>query len=665
MHALLKVAICVELLIVGLHGFSDAEGSARLYPFGATALIDIRAVPQVDDVGERFVAASERESVPLGRIRYSTTPSGTVQTIALTPSAVGVIAQKDRERVFGFTTPVTTTTVFGSGDEVVGRWVSFGTEAQTAALVTRLTDEGFTVEALTESDALRSSSLLENLPSRVIEVAGLLAVFVAGIVSSARATRVRAIRQLFGARAARTVAQEAGVTVGFTAIAGFVALVVWGVAAVVGWGGRDSFTGPGLFVVIPIIIAAVCCAVMCVAASGIAASVVRRITDQVAGKRPLRLIQVVSTGVFIMVIIGAFMGIERMAESTQKLNGALHVQNLWQSEPEARAVSIRGVSDEFVDERLPNWARMVRQFASENLILLSYLQDQCSTAYAGQCFFVDRGYLDRTPIRAADGTRISPTGALAKAYLPPSFTGENSEINKDIAELLIFLRGRLSGEAGSGSSTLPPGAVAEPGVLAPDQTLPVYSSRYRPGEETVTDPLLIVLDDEAYAGDISLDASSSGMLIFFTPSDTLERAVDRAGIRPLVFSIDRPANLAASEAIQARAALLREGIILASGLIIAFALLFLLSAAYVERQRKPLFLSYLHGQSFLRRYAGYLTFLTAIVTLGVLLSVGIRMSPHIESLSGRAALGVVFVLATIPLLATNERRFRADFLKHP
>src|SRR6218665_1017986 len=62
-----------------------------------------------------------------------------------------------------------------------------------------------------------------------------------------------------------------------------------------GGGGGRGFAGPGLFFVIPIIIAAVCCAVMCVEASGIAASVVRRITDQVAGKRPLRLIQVVST----------------------------------------------------------------------------------------------------------------------------------------------------------------------------------------------------------------------------------------------------------------------------------------------------------------------------------------------------------------------------------
>jgi len=657
-HPLLKIAICVELLIGGIHGFLVAEGIADMYPLHATAVIDVRSAPPAHDIGEKFVAASERESVPLGRIRYSAAPFGTVQTISLNPSATRVIAQRDRERVFGFSL-TTTVTTFASGEEVIGSWASFGTEAQTVAFVTQLTNEGFTVRLNTKAEALRAGTFQEEYPERVIEITGLLAVFVAGVVSSTRAMRVRAVHQLFGTSVARTVAKEAGVAIGFTAAAAIATLLLWGVVAGVGWRGEDSFTESGLFVVFPIIIAAACCAASCVVASGVVAVAVRRITDQLAGKRPLWFIQVVSGCAFTAVILGAFSGMDRVASSTRQLNGAIQAQDFWRFEPEARSILFGDITQDLLQQSMSGWTGVVRRLASEHGVLLSYLETQCNfRSDEGPCLFVNGTYLERTLVVAADGARIRPADTPVQAYLPPSLASKSDSIKEQLTEWVAFERGPFKNGTGAEAE------VEAPALLGAHQSLPVYGSQYRPDGASVEDPLVIVVDDAVYSGDFALAAASQGYLIFFAPGDVLVRALDQAGVRSLVAGIDRPVDLAAETAVRARTALVREGVVLASSLLLACALLIVLSAAYVERQRKPLFLSYVHGDSFARRYGGYLAFLSSIVVFGVLFSVGIGLNSTLESIVIRTGLGGVLLLVTIPFLAANERRFRADFLTH-
>ncbi len=667
MPVLVKVAIALEVVIVGIHGFLLADREATAYPLGATAIVDVLAVPAEPGPSAVLAAVAEEVGTPLARVRYGSDPQGTFRTLAFTPSSAAPDPAQD-ERLFGFALR-TRVDVFDAADEVVGRWLGFGTPEAAHRLSTELTARGFEVRVAADDRLDRLRAWISADPTwLLVDLAGLLAVLVAALVSSSRASRIRAVRQLHGASVLATAAAELSRYALLALGASVAGLALWAALAAVGWGGRDIVTGPGAIVVAGVALAAAGSIVACAVAVAIAVRSSPTITSQLAGRRPLAIIQAVGAVAFVAVLAGCFVTASQVGSSTARLAAAISAQELWANEPDARSIALANTSESVVQANLGAWSRLVDEVRARDRLLLSYPERSCALALDERpCLFVDETYLEEAGLplgREAAAALAGSTGVpTVHVLVPPSARADPSAIAAQIRSWVGLQRDLRCAERGCDPSTTAAARVEVVRDTEGDRAVPVYSSRFLLEGAVAVDPILVVVPADVVSADFTLAAASSGNLIFFAPGDELAAMVDEVGVRALVFSIDRPIDLAAGAALEARIELARYGTVLIAGLALAAALMVVLAAAYVERRRTPLFLLFLHGASFARRYAPFFLTLAAGVSAALLASLAIGSGAGPVDLATRLALGAALGLATIPVLLVHERRFRADFLK--
>ncbi|HIW98554.1 MAG TPA: hypothetical protein H9871_00255 [Candidatus Nesterenkonia stercoripullorum] len=168
------------------------------------------------------------------------------------------------------------------------------------------------------------------------------------------------------------------------------------------------------------------------------------------------------------------------------------------------------------------------------------------------------------------------------------------------------------------------------------------------------------------SGDFHLAAVSSGNELFLTSRQTVEERVDDFGIGALVMGIEAPRDAARSEIARSALAVTQNVSIVITGIIGAAALVVAGAAIYCERNRRPLFVAFVHGEGFWRRYAPFMVQFLVIAAASYVVAVyGWNAAITVDRALPVAALLLGLGVIAVPALLSNDRRLRADYIKRP
>lgn len=689
MHPILRIVILVQLLAAALYGYMAAAQIEEVFPDGAQGDIAITSAHGSDTPVEDLSRAVKEGRVAAGKVTYAETSGVTLRTIEVlrgSPDAPspGWFPQGEFP-TFGLNqaTDLRWFDAEGHGEDVVGRWIIDGTAEQLSQMAERLQSSGFELEVRHNGLAERADAFRQTTPL-VIQVGGLGMIFAAALLSASRSTRVRTVGEIHGAHPAVPVAVEAFRYVRFAGIAALSTAVVWTAAAVVGWGTGQLWAQPGLMVLVVIGVTAVLAALVSAAAVVVVATVVRRPLERIRGVRPYRTLQTAAAAVCCVVLVGTVIAVGNAQQATTRLDSGRAALSVWEHEPDIQALTLYGASEDVVVDHYGEWERFVAAAADRGELLINELESPCQIGDGTQsCLYVNAEYLRRAEVKRADGQRVLPEALDGKAVtvLHPGATGDAGAVEQQAeerAEFQAHMREILgaceSGQEGTGQGEPCPEHTEIPAVnslpLASGQSMPVYSGN--PGltidESSLVDPLLVVLPSTGPvpSGDFHLAAASSGNELFLTSRQTLEERVDDFGIGALVMGIEAPRDAARSEITRSALVVTQNVSTVITGIIGAAALVVAGAAIYCERNRRPLFVAFLHGDGFWRRYAPFMAqFLVIAVASYVVAVYGWNAAITVDRVLPVAALLVGLGVIAGPALLSNDRRLRADYIKRP
>ncbi|MEJ6013033.1 hypothetical protein WG936_04185 [Corynebacterium sp. H127] len=539
----------------------------------------------------------------------------------------------------------------------LGKWTLYGASSDVSTFITTA-EEYFSVSA--DSSTVAASLLSKEYfsdPLWFLQVGGVLAVFVAALVSASTTSRVRAVKSLHGAQPLTITATESARYLLFGLLTVLLGWGAWAIVGLLGWGGTQLFAFPGLvFALIVAIVGALAgCATS--AAVGIVVTAVPRVLDQVKGKRPLGIVFLASTITLALVLSSAFIGLGYSESALRQAHSAKQAAAYTNEGPDAFEIALWGTKESEVRTALPAWRSFVDAADSDNRLFLSALDLPGRSPY----ITAPRPCIVLNPTSAQHlGLLDTPLPSnSARILVPPSQKDQTETLKSEVRDRLQFER-QL--DSRHGISTTIPLADVEAQEYDADSPISIFATGNRtlpPGP--VFDPIILIIPTGALSSYSHISLTSSGAELFAFEKEELLHKLRENAAHSLVAWFEQPQDSARAQLVEAQQRIVHHAISTSILTLITASIGALLAAVYAERRRQPLFVQHIHGAPLWRRYGSFF-----LLTLP-LTAIAFTLGPA-STLIGWCARIVVLCLSLAAgglALRRREQTLSLEMIKHP
>ncbi len=539
-HGVLAFAFVAEILVTSFSGYLVARDEFVEFPLSAPAMTDI-----VDDSNsnqaEHIHAAALNNDVILALKTYENTANGT-QVVLQTQSTnlKQLPLQPGEVSTFGYGYQVRAEALDVS-NVGVGRWAVFGDQQDIHTFTQEVENLGFSLTTKYRGIDYKLD-LYSREPQLIIAAAsGLFAVFVAGLVSASRSMAIRSVRELLGWSRVRTVTSE-------TLELGCLALILIGVASLAwitvasfAWGIDNALLGAGSTVIEYIAAAGIGSAVVAGTALLSVTVAIPKIREQLAGRRPQRLLSIASACAFLVIAIAAVQSVLTVQSHQIIATATQQSREFWKQYPEAHAISIGWNSEAALQEQFANTSTFVDDVGERgNRATLSYVENGCSYNPGIACMTVNANYLTKVDVLDVNGSKLAfdPNENRVLLGIPASLETRAEEIAQATREWVNFQQEMRCAE--SLCSAQDNAIEIERTIIPSGKRLPAFNSSVLQSGDPPLDSVLTVVPNDLLSGDFLLSAISDGSLVFFADEASIREAARKNGIEYIVSSFDRP-----------------------------------------------------------------------------------------------------------------------------
>lgn len=663
MHWLLRLALLLSTALTVVIGGQTAINTESQHPSGADGQLFVTDATEAGINGLK--AAGEAHQVQLTKVTHASQNGTPHRVLAVLnpetelPEGVrGPIPGQDYEE-YGFFTTTEVQRIDDPQASPLGNWALHGDPHDVIALVDEVQNAGFSLWS-SRSGPVTAQTIAETFfsdPLWILLIASLVGVFVAALVSSSTASRIRAVRSLHGRSLLATILAESAHPLGFGVLAAAAGWLTWGLIGIISWGGSQAFGLPGLVFATILVTVTVLAAAATTLATTIVVAAVPRVLDQIKGRRPLGIIFTTSAAALLVTLVAAFVALGFTESSIRQTQTARETAEHAQRGPDGYQISLWGTDENAVRDVLPGWRSFIDEADQQGDLYTSVLSPP------GRCVLVatDRPCLALNPA-AAQHMGIYPAGSPddeVSLLIPESHQDQAAALMNSLRERLE-LESWLDDRDGITASS-PAGSI-QATVLPAGTTVDVHATgdtTLAPGP--VQDPVVVIAPAGAISADTHYSWATGGGAIFTLDRAELAETMERHEADQTVSWLERPVDAAQAQLIGAQQRTVQHAITLIITVSAAMGIAVLLSIVYVERRRHPLFVQHIHGAPLWQRYGSHIVLTAA---LGV---AAVALFPAVTG-TGWALRGLVLALALLACgitLHVRDRTLRADTIKHP
>ncbi|PST45540.1 hypothetical protein CPA40_10555 [Bifidobacterium callitrichos] len=671
MHRLLRIAVLLDVVVAVLAGALFAGMVGSWFPLGAEGAVQVTSAHNAN-VAVLGTVARDHHVVAAKLLSDSADANGAdVLLIAGTH-------EHDARSVSSAPKPGETARGYVFGDRIVvreadtltaptGRWIVYGDAGDVRAFSASLRVKGLKTDSPEIASARYLLEQFMQTPLVVLPLFVFCLTLAAGLVASSAMMKRRAIQSFHGMPRAMAVARELGDDWLAEGIGMAMAVILWIIGSGAAWG----FAPNRLPFLIVVVTSAGSLTVMLLAsllAVLMVAVLVPRVLDQVRGKRPLRAIMTVSVVALLACAVGASSTSAIAMGAINQASAAHHAAALAAEAPNAYALSFWNMANEETSRYMSRWRSFTDDLDRQGRLELIDYEPQC---------MLDQ--LDgRTPEASRPCLTVNPAAARqlgipydraaedkAQLLLPASMQEERPRLTDALGRLVNVeydLADRIDGIHLT-DTTIAAGNLGSAGSLSDDLTVRLYTpSAIQNNATQLRGTMIIVMPGTAISPSNRLSYASQGSILFAAQSaKQLADWLQTYDLTGLVASAQNTVEQARSQAAQARQAILEYGLMALTTIMGLAIVAATLGDGYCQRQRQRLFVQYIHGADFMRRYGWHI-----LATL-VCLIAGILAAQPWQS-SGQWPLPAVLIMlagmaATIITLIIWDRRMRADTIK--
>ncbi|KAA8816614.1 hypothetical protein EMB92_07010 [Bifidobacterium callitrichos] len=669
MHRLLRIAVLLDVVVAVLAGALFAGMVGSWFPLGGAGAVQVTSA-QNANVSVIGAVAEDHHVVAAKLISDSADANGADVLL------IAGMHEHDARSVSSAPKPGETARSYVFGDRIVvreadaltaptGRWIMYGDAGDVRAFAAALRVKGLKTDLPEIASARYLLGQFMQTPLVVLPLFVFCLTLAAGLVASSAMMKRRAIQSFHGMSRAMAVTRELGDD-WFVEGAGMaMGAILWIIGSGVVWGFAPNRL-PFLIVVVTsvgflaVMLLASLLAVLSVAV------LVPRVLDQVKGRRPLRAIMAVSVVALLACAVGASSTSAIAMDAISQASAAHHAAALAAEAPNAYALSFWNMTDEETGQYMTRWRSFTDGLDRQGHLELVDYEPHCMLDQLnGRTFEASQPCLTVNPTAARQLGIPYDHAAEDKAQLilPASMQGERNRL-MDALRRLVNVERDLADRVDGIHLPDTPIASGIPGShLSDDLTVRLYTpSAIQNNATQLRGTMIIVMPATAISPSNRLSYASQGSVLF--AAQTAKQLADwlqTYNLTGLVASAQNTVEQARSQAAQARQAVLEYGLMALAtvmGLAIVAATL---GDGYCQRQRQRLFVQYIHGADFVRRYGSH------ILTTLVCLIAGILAAQPWQS-SGQWPLPAALIMlagmtATVITLIIWDRRMRADTIK--
>ncbi|MFJ6456594.1 hypothetical protein [Paenarthrobacter sp. NPDC091669] len=284
----------------------------------------------------------------------------------------------------------------------------------------------------------------------------------------------------------------------------------------------------------------------------------------------------------------------------------------------------------------------------------------------GNSLIVNNNYLARNQILSEEGDPVRQLPSLENGIHLLIPEGARAQTAKIVAEYQNLNWHKW--ELGVPSESYPPLDVSV--VYTKDhQDVFNYGDTWDMKNWTQTDPVIAVVSPESdvFSGWYLLTVAANSGNVIFTDDAVFKAAAANSGLERHLVAVTAPALRAIDDLNKRTATMTLNATNVGVSLLVLFLAIGVLAAIYIDRNKRSIFLKYIHGWNFLRTHGFYLVVITMGSAVALLLSTnavsGLLRADKLASLVLAGVVLCISLTGVAVAVSTYESKMRGENVK--